>query len=76
MHSSSNAASKCTSLQPYQRAQQLSFPPTQSSGLLDSTIIDAKACGEYTNLARSSDQRANLQRSFENLLGVLVITLP
>lgn len=66
MHSSNNAACKCTSLQPSSYASQLSFPPTQSSGLLDSTTS-----GPGSNGTRSPDQRENLQRSFEGLLDSL-----
>lgn len=43
-----------------QRADHFSFPPTQSHGLL----------GPTTN-ARSSDQHANLAKSYHNLLDAL-----
>lgn len=67
MHSSSDAACKCTSLQPSERANQFSFPPTQRFGLLDST----NAHDADTNSGRSEDQRENLQESFKNLLDEL-----
>lgn len=51
----------CTSVQPSQRANQFSFPPTQRSGLLSSP----------TRSTRSRDQRFNLQRSFDRLLAFL-----
>ena len=67
MHSSSDTACKCTSLQPSERANQFSFPPTQRFGLLDSTNAhDADA-----NSNRLDDQRENLQESFRNLLDEL-----
>ena len=62
MHSSNDAACKCTSLQPSDRANQFSFPPTQRFDLLDST---------NKHVQRSIDQRENLQHSFEYLLEAL-----
>ena len=77
MHSSSDAACKCTSLQPSERANQFSFPPTQRFGLLAPTAIPSAyplSAGSNTN--RSPNQRVNLQRAFENLLASLTIALP
>lgn len=61
MHSSNGAMSPWSSWQPSQRANQLSFPPTQRHGLLDSTKSGT----------RSTNQQANLQHSFQNLLDAL-----
>ena len=59
MHSSKgNACARVSRQQPL-RANHFSFPPTQRFGLLDSTP------------ARSSNQRLNLKRSYENLLNAL-----
>lgn len=58
MHSPKDAAGTL-SVQPSRRANHFSFPPTQRTGLLDSTI------------RRSSNQRVNLERSFLNLLDAL-----
>ena len=59
MHSSKSNACARVSRQQSLRANHFSFPPTQRSGLLDSTP------------ARSSNQRLNLKRSYENLLEAL-----
>ncbi len=61
MHSPKDAAVS-SRWQPSRRANHFSFPPTQRTGLLDSTVIAGK---------RSEDQRVNLDRSFTRLLGAL-----
>lgn len=50
-----------SSFQRPKRATLFSFPPTQRSGLLDSTA----------SATRSANQRVNLQQSFQALLGSL-----
>ena len=61
MHSPNNTAAS-SHRQLSRHATRFSFPPTQRTGLLDSTTIAAK---------RSKDQRVNLNRSFARLLGSL-----
>ena len=58
MHSSNDAAQQLS----LKHANLFSFPPTQRTGLLDSTK------------RRSSNQRVNLERSFHNLLDALSIS--
>lgn len=60
MHSSKDAACIWSPLQPSQRANHFSFPPTQRIGLLDSTTPK-----------RSTNQNINLQRSFTKMLDAL-----
>ena len=60
MHSSKDAASLWSSQQPSQCANHFSFPPTQRFGLLGSATP-----------SRSSNQRLNLKRSYDNLLDAL-----
>lgn len=61
MHSPKDAAGTF-SVQSSRRANHFSFPPTQRTGLLDSTK------------RRSSNQRVNLERSFHSLLDALSIS--
>lgn len=60
MHSSNDAAH----LQPSQRANLFSFPPTQRNGLLDSPTA---------RKTRSQDQRLNLRASYERLIETLSV---
>ena len=60
MHASSDAKRNRASRSPFKRANHFSFPPTQRKGLLGPTA-----------LKRSSDQTANLEQSFRNLLFAL-----
>ena len=62
MHASSDAKRNRASRSPFKRANHFSFPPTQRTGLLDSTK------------RRSSNQRVNLERSFHSLLDALSIS--
>ena len=65
MHSSYPAAEPRTApRKAVSRAKRFYFPPTQRPGLLDSTCV------------RSTDQRVNLKRSFENLLNALDMPTP
>ncbi len=58
MHSSNDALH----MQPSQRADFFSFPPTQRNGLLDSPTFDKH---------RSQDQRLNLRTSMDKLINAL-----
>ena len=60
MHTSQHAAAARTTSQPSKRTDLFSFPPTQRMGLLDPTTCP-----------RSSNQHANLERSYRNLLSAL-----
>lgn len=60
MHSSSDALRARHFRSQQFCANHLSFPPTQRKGLLDPTAP-----------TRSTDQHANLQRSYRNLLSAL-----
>ena len=64
MHPSQRAAKAWLPLQPSQHADGFSFPPTQRTGLLGSTVSDQKH-------HRSQDQGVNLQDSFHRLLDAL-----
>lgn len=59
MHSPKRSAGETS--QQTQRAIHFSFPPTQRTRLLRSTT------------ARSSDQRLNLQRSYQKLVDALTV---
>ncbi|MCF2621536.1 hypothetical protein [Collinsella tanakaei] len=72
MHPSQHAASTWSPLQPSQRADRFSFPPTQRNGLLvspadlhDDTSPDADHDDEPH---RSTNQQKNLQHSLDRLL--------
>lgn len=60
MHASSGATCSRVSRRAFKRANHFSFPPTQRMGLLDPTTSK-----------RSSNQHANLERSWSNLLSAL-----
>ena len=60
MHASSDAKRNRASRSPFKRANHFSFPPTQRKGLL-----------EPTTRTRSSNQRVNLLRSYNDLLDAL-----
>lgn len=60
MHASSDATCSRVSRQAFKRANHFSFPPTQRMGLLDPTTP-----------TRSSNQHANLEKSWRNLLSAL-----
>lgn len=60
MHASSDAKRNRASRSSFKRANHFSFPPTQRMGLLDPTTCP-----------RSSNQHANLERSYRNLLSAL-----
>lgn len=84
MHSSRHAASTWSSLQPSQRANRFSFPPTQRTGLLVSPTAFSKderadrqeapkprASLRPQKEERSVDQGANLKDSFRRMLDAL-----
>lgn len=60
MHSSGNAICDRSPRTPFKRANHFSFPPTQRKGFL-----------EPTTRTRSSNQRVNLLRSYNDLLDAL-----
>lgn len=63
MHSPNDAAA-APQARPSKRATRFSFPPTQRSGLLDSTNLLRK---------RSANQKVNLERSLGNLFDSLQV---
>lgn len=65
MHPSQDVSRDRFLRQHAQRANHFSFPPTQRYGLLGPTTA-----------TRSSDQRANLARSYRRLLDVLNVSVP
>lgn len=65
MHPFKGASHSGLSRPPAPCANSFSFPPTQRRGLLDSTTG-----------SRSSDQKANLKKSYRNLLNALNVTSP